>query len=149
MAEHSLHLESELEGSCLTECMPSEQINIFQKMFQVTNEERDEIIRVLGESGQEAIGSMGDDTPFPVLSRQIRSPYDNFRQQFAQVTNPPIDPIREQPVMSLETCLGRERNMFEETPEHAARLLVDSPILSHSKFKQLLELGQNEADYAS
>jgi glutamate synthase (NADPH/NADH) large chain len=149
MAEHSRHLESRLEEGCLTECMQDEQLDVFQKMFQVTYEERDEIIRVLGESGQEAIGSMGDDTPFPVLSRQIRSPFDNFRQQFAQVTNPPIDPIREQIVMSLETCLGRERNMFEETPEHAARLLVDSPILSHGKFRQLLELGQNEADYAS
>ena len=149
MEEHSRHLESKLEESCLTECMQNEQLDVFQKMFQVTNEERDEIIRVLGESGQEAIGSMGDDTPFPVLSRQVRSPYDNFRQQFAQVTNPPIDPIREQIVMSLETCLGREHNMFEETPEHAARVLVDSPVLSHGKFKQLLELSENEANYAS
>lgn len=147
MAEHSRHLESELERSQLTGSMQSEQIGIYQKMFQVTYEEREEIIRVLGESGQEAIGSMGDDTPFPVLSRQVRSPYDNFRQQFAQVTNPPIDPIREQIVMSLETCLGRERNMFEETPEHAARLLVDSPILSPVKFQQLLELGRHESDY--
>ncbi|WP_126452253.1 glutamate synthase large subunit [Sulfuriflexus mobilis] len=149
MAEYSRHLESTLEESCLTECMQSAELDVFQKMFQVTYEECDEIIRILGESGQEAIGSMGDDTPFPVLSRQVRSPYDNFRQQFAQVTNPPIDPIREQIVMSLETCLGREHNMFEETPEHASRVLVDSPILSHSKFKQLLELSQNEADYAS
>ena len=149
MAERSRRLKSKLEEVCTTECMDKDRLNIFQKMFQVSYEERDEILRVLGEEGQEAIGSMGDDTPFPVLSRQVRSPYDNFRQQFAQVTNPPIDPIREQIVMSLETCLGRERNMFVEAPENADRLLVDSPVLSHGKFKQLMAMAETEADYAS
>ena len=149
MSKHSRHLEAKLEEECLSDCMGIEQLNVYQKMFQVTFEERDEIIRVLGENGMEAIGSMGDDTPFPVLSRLVRSPYDNFRQQFAQVTNPPIDPIREQIVMSLETCLGRERNMFEETPEHASRLLVRSPILSHGKFNELRSLSTTDADYAS
>jgi len=148
MSEYSSHLEAKLQEECLDECMGVDQLNVYQKMFQVTFEERDEIIRVLGENGMEAIGSMGDDTPFPVLSRLVRSPYDNFRQQFAQVTNPPIDPIREQIVMSLETCLGRERNMFTETPEHARRLLVRSPVLSHGKFQQLLELGASDSDYA-
>ncbi len=63
------------------------------------------MIRVLGENGQEAVGSMGDDTPFAVLSSQPRIIYDYFRQQFA-VTNPPIDPLRD--VMSLATGIGRE-----------------------------------------
>ena len=149
MAERSRRLKSKLEEACKTDCMDEDRLNIYQKMFQVSYEERDEILRILGEEGQEAIGSMGDDTPFPVLSRQVRSPYDNFRQQFAQVTNPPIDPIREQIVMSLETCLGRERNMFVEAPENADRLLVDSPVLSHSKFTQLMEMSESETDYAS
>lgn len=149
MQERSRHLESKLEEECLSECMHNDQLAVYEKMFQVTFEERDEIIRVLSEDGAEAIGSMGDDTPIPVLSRIVRSPFDNFRQQFAQVTNPPIDPIREQIVMSLETCLGRERNMFEETADHADRLLVDSPVLSHGKFKQLQELGANDTDYAN
>ena len=64
---------------------------VFQKMFNVSAEERDEIIRVLAEDESEAVGSMGDDTPMPVLSKKVRSLYDYFRQQFAQVTNPPID----------------------------------------------------------
>ena len=64
---------------------------VFQKMFNVSAEERDEIIRVLAEDESEAVGSMGDDTPMPVLSRKVRSLYDYFRQPFAQVTNPPID----------------------------------------------------------
>ncbi len=114
--------------------------NVYQKLFQVSFEERDQVLRVLAEAGQEATGSMGDDTPMPVLSKQTRSLYDYFRQQFAQVTNPPIDPIREQVVMSLETCFGKEKNMFEETPEHACRLVIDSPLLSVNKFKRLMAL---------
>ncbi len=133
--ESRLHEE---EGA--VETMAVEVLETYQKLFQVTFEERDQVLRVLGEDGQEAIGSMGDDTPMPVMSRRVRSIYDYFRQQFAQVTNPPIDPLREQIVMSLETCLGAEQNMFEETPEHAARLLIDSPVLSISKFRQLLAL---------
>ncbi len=148
LKDHALRLESRLEEESCDSLLSAEQSNIYQKLFQVSFEERDQVIRVLAENGQEAVGSMGDDTPFPVLSRRVRSPFDYFRQQFAQVTNPPIDPIREQIVMSLETCFGRERNMFEETPEHAARLLVDSPVLSSSKFKQLLALGKDNPDYA-
>ncbi|MGD8999210.1 MAG: glutamate synthase large subunit [Granulosicoccaceae bacterium] len=149
LVERIRRLESKLEEESPSESLSESDIDVYQKMFQVTFEERDQVIRVLGEEGQEAIGSMGDDTPMPVLSRTVRSPYDNFRQQFAQVTNPPIDPIREQIVMSLETCLGRERNMFEETPEHADRVLVDSPVLSHGKFRQLHTLGEQDAGYAT
>ncbi len=144
LKENVIRLESKLKEECGEACMDEDTLNVFQKMFQVSFEERDQIIRVLAEDGQEAIGSMGDDTPFPVLSKNIRSPFDNFRQQFAQVTNPPIDPIREQIVMSLETCIGRERNMFEETPQHAQRVLINTPVLSHSKFQQILKLDQKE-----
>ncbi|MEN8719396.1 MAG: glutamate synthase large subunit [Oceanococcaceae bacterium] len=115
-------------------------LNIYQKLFQVSFEERDQVLRVLAEAGLEAVGSMGDDTPFAVLSEKIRSPFDYFRQVFAQVTNPPIDPLREQIVMSLECCLGAEQSVFAETPERAARLLVDSPVLSEGKFRRLLAI---------
>ncbi|MDE2088435.1 MAG: glutamate synthase large subunit, partial [Gammaproteobacteria bacterium] len=128
------------------EPMGEDRIAVYQKLFQVTFEERDQILRVLAEAGQEAVGSMGDDTPMPVLSRQVRSLYDYFRQQFAQVTNPPIDPLREQIVMSLETCFGREQNLFEETPRHAARLCMDSPVLSEDAFRRLP--AQDDPDYA-
>ncbi len=138
---HAQRLESGLDLSLDGQAQLSEQqLEVYQKLFMVTFEERDQVLRVLGEAGQEAIGSMGDDTPMAVLSQQIRSLYDYFRQQFAQVTNPPIDPLREQIVMSLETCLGREQNLFDEVEGHAARLLVDSPILSRSKFEKLIGL---------
>ncbi len=106
-------------------------------MFMVTFEERDQLLRPIAESGQEAVGSMGDDTPMAVLSRQVRHVTDYFRQQFAQVTNPPIDPLRESIVMSLETCLGREQNVFEQGPEHADRIIISSPVLSNSKMQQI------------
>jgi len=125
-----------------------DELATFEKLYNVTFEERDQIIRVLAEGGQEAIGSMGDDTPFPVMSEHVRSMYDSFRQQFAQVTNPPIDPLRETIVMSLETCLGKEKNLFRETHHHANRLLVRSPVLSREKFDTLLSL-DDEVGYAN
>lgn len=124
-----------------------EQLAVFEKMFGVSFEERDQVLRVLGEIGQEAVGSMGDDSPFAVLSQKVRSLYDYFRQQFAQVTNPPIDPLRENIVMSLETCLGRERNLFVESADHARRVVLDSPILSESLFRQILELADDDSEY--
>ena len=126
--------------------LDSAALDVLQKMYNVTLEERDELLRVLAASGQEAVGSMGDDTPFPVFSRQVRSLYDNFRQQFAQVTNPPIDPLREQIVMSLETRFGTEKNLFVETEAHAKRIAVDSPVLSEAKFNALL--AQDDPDFA-
>jgi glutamate synthase (NADPH/NADH) large chain len=129
--------------------MDAEQFGTHEKLFQVSFEERDQVIRVLGEVGQEATGSMGDDTPFPVLSQRERSLFDYFRQQFAQVTNPPIDSLRESIVMSLETCFGREHNLFEESEKHAARLVVDSPVLSVDRFQQLMAKGDSDDKYRS
>ncbi|KAA8999254.1 glutamate synthase large subunit [Affinibrenneria salicis] len=114
----------------------------YQKQFAYSNEELDQILRVLGENGQEATGSMGDDTPFAVLSSRPRIIYDYFRQQFAQVTNPPIDPLREAHVMSLATCIGREMNVFCEAEGQAHRLTFKSPILLYSDFTQLVSQDQ-------
>ncbi|WP_304165066.1 glutamate synthase large subunit [Lonsdalea britannica] len=118
------------------------QLEIYQKQFGYSNEELDQILRVLGENGQEATGSMGDDTPFAVLSSRPRIVYDYFRQQFAQVTNPPIDPLREAHVMSLATCIGREMNVFSEAEGQAYRLSFKSPILLYSDFNQLIHQDQ-------
>lgn len=140
LKENALRLEQTMnlkEESLSFRDMSADEVKTCMKMFQVTFEERDQIIRPLGESGMEAVGSMGDDKPMAVLSNRIRAPYDYFRQQFAQVTNPPIDPLREAIVMSLETCLGREQNIFEETPQHARRVILTTPVLSASKFRRL------------
>ncbi|PWC13032.1 glutamate synthase large subunit [Brenneria corticis] len=117
-------------------------LETYQKQFGYSAEELDQILRVLGENGQEATGSMGDDTPFAVLSSRPRIIYDYFRQQFAQVTNPPIDPLREAHVMSLATCIGREMNVFCEAEGQAHRLSFKSPILLYSDFTQLISQDQ-------
>jgi glutamate synthase (NADPH/NADH) large chain len=135
-----------IEGSFVGEAVAAisgAELDVYQKMFQVSFEERDQVLRPLAESGNEAVGSMGDDTPMAVLSRHERSLYDYFRQKFAQVTNPPIDPLRESIVMSLEVDLGPERNIFTESEEHARRISLTSPVLSQAKFQSILALAED------
>jgi glutamate synthase (NADPH/NADH) large chain len=135
------YLETDLiDPRLAAEPMDRETLALYQKMFNVTAEERDEILRVLAEDESEAVGSMGDDTPMPVLSHRIRSLYDYFRQQFAQVTNPPIDPLREAIVMSLQTQIGPECNVFVPAPEHAKQIVLGSPVLSQRKLRQIMGL---------
>ena len=116
-----------------------EELAVYMKFYQVTHEERMQVLRPLAEDGQEATGSMGDATPVAGLSRKQRPIYAYFRQQFAQVTNPPIDPLREAIVMSLETCLRRELSLYSETPEHANRIVLPSPILTPAYFSGLMD----------
>ncbi len=120
---------------------------VYHKLFNYSYEEIHQVIKVLGKDGQEAVGSMGDDTPMAVLSSKHRTLYDYFRQQFAQVTNPPIDPLRENHVMSLATCVGREQNVFSETSGYADRVLFESPVLMYTDLKQLREF--NPENYYS
>ena len=127
----------------IVESIEGAELDTYMKMFSVSSEERVQVMRPLAENAQEATGSMGDDTPMAVLSQQQRPLYDYFRQQFAQVTNPPIDPLRESIVMSLETCLGRELCVYTETKEHAKRLILQSPILSPAGYQSLMELASN------
>jgi len=134
---HARRVEFGLEQDSDYPQMDAASVTTHQKLFNVSFEELDQVIRVLAEDGQEAVGSMGDDTPMAVLSRKVRSPFDYLRQQFAQVTNPPIDSIREAIVMSLNTVFGREMNLFEETAEHAHRIELNSPVLSNETFKAI------------
>lgn len=142
LKENTVRIEGSLGDGKATDRVADDALKSYMKLFQVSFEERDQVLRPLAEGGQEAVGSMGDDTPMAVLSGRVRPLYDYFRQQFAQVTNPPIDPLREAVVMSLETCLGAECNVFEEGPEHARRVILNSPVLSAQKFLQLMNLNQ-------
>ena len=129
----------EVEGA-----LSREEVRRYMKLFLASQEERDQVLRPLAEGGQEAVGSMGDDTPMAVLSARQRSLFDYFRQQFAQVTNPPIDPLRESLVMSLATQLGHEECLFSETPEHGRRVNLNSPVLSPRKYYALKNIDQSE-----
>ncbi|WP_338745504.1 glutamate synthase large subunit [Pseudomonas putida] len=146
LRQHATRIQATLTDDQGAASYDADQLKQYMKMFQVTFEERDQVLRPLGEQGQEAVGSMGDDTPMAVLSQRVRSPFDFFRQQFAQVTNPPIDPLREAIVMSLEICLGAERNIFQESPEHASRVILSSPVISPAKWRSLMSLEREGFD---
>ena len=108
-----------------------------QVSFGYTSEELDVILKPMLRDGAEAFGSMGDDTALAVLSLQPRLLYTYFSQLFAQVTNPPIDPLREKLVMSLKTIMGWRRNLLGETPDHARLISAESPILLEHELEAL------------
>jgi glutamate synthase (NADPH/NADH) large chain/glutamate synthase (ferredoxin) len=108
-----------------------------QRAFGYTQEDLRVLLAPMAAEAAEPIGSMGNDLSLAVLSEQAPLLYSYFKQLFAQVTNPPIDPIREEIVMSLATTLGTERNLFDETPEHAHKLLLDQPILLNRELETL------------
>ncbi|NOZ48421.1 MAG: glutamate synthase large subunit [Chloroflexi bacterium] len=111
-----------------------------QQLFGFTTEAVSTVLKSMAISGKEPIGAMGDDTPPAVLSHLPRPISHYFKQHFAEVTNPPIDPLREQIVMSLTTLLGRRRRILTETPDHAKLLQLDSPILDRAELALLQRL---------
>lgn len=110
-----------------------------QLAFGYTSEEIDMVLRPMAETAKDAVGSMGDDTPLAVLSQKTRLLYTYFKQLFAQVTNPAIDPIREELVMSTISYLGQRRNLFSETPEHAQLIELSSPCLLREELETIRE----------
>ncbi len=119
-------------------------LTLDQIVFGYDKEIINDILDPMVKSGMEPIGSMGDDTPLAVLSKRPRLLYDYFKQLFAQVTNPPIDSIRERIVMSLSTYMGRRGAWFENDPEHAKMIRVDSPFLLDYELESLRK-NQDEA----
>ena len=115
-----------------------------QKAFGYTSEELHLMLLPMVSEAIEPVGSMGDDTPLSVLATKPRLLYAYFKQKFAQVTNPPIDPLREQIVMALHTYLGRRGSLLEESPEHARLLFLPSPVLLDHELNALRNLPQKE-----
>ncbi|MDM5264550.1 glutamate synthase large subunit [Sulfurovum sp. XTW-4] len=116
-------------------------MNAKQRYFNFTSEVIREVIRPMINEGKETTGAMGDDTPLAAFSTEQRNFTDFFKQKFAQVTNPPIDPIREKTVMSLNTGFGESHNVLSDSPEHAKRLKTVLPLMSAEKFCLLQEFG--------
>jgi glutamate synthase (ferredoxin) len=111
-----------------------EPVNLYdltlqQIAFGWNSEQIREVLQPMAKAASEPIGSMGDDTPIAVLSRRPRLLFDFFKQMFAQVTNPPIDSIREKVVMSLATFMGWRQSWLEQTPEHAKLIRIQSPFM--------------------
>ena len=101
-----------------------------QMMGGWTMEDMELVLQPMAQTGKEAIGSMGDDTPLAVLSNRYRGLHHFFRQNFSQVTNPPIDSLRERHVMTLRTRLGNLGNILDEAPEQCDHLVLNSPVLT-------------------
>ncbi len=113
-----------------------------QQAFGYSIEDLKLLIAPMVTKGEEAIGSMGDDTALAVLSDRPRLLYSYFKQLFAQVTNPAIDSIRERLVMSTYSNLGSEKNLLEETPEHAQLLWLDQPVLTDEELEQIHQIAK-------
>ncbi len=111
-----------------------------QRSFGYTQEELHLILSPMAAQAQEPVGSMGTDTPLACLSDRPQLLFDYFKQQFAQVTNPAIDPIREEMVMSLTVFTGSERNLLDETPQHCHTLKLRHPILTNHDLEKLRRL---------
>jgi glutamate synthase domain-containing protein 2/glutamate synthase domain-containing protein 1/glutamate synthase domain-containing protein 3 len=117
--------------------LSDQPLRLRQRGFGYSQEDLRVLLAPMATDGAEPVGSMGNDLALAVLSDQAPPLFSYFKQLFAQVTNPPIDPLREEIVMSLATSLGNERNLFDETPEHAHKLLLDQPILLNRELETL------------
>jgi glutamate synthase domain-containing protein 2/glutamate synthase domain-containing protein 1/glutamate synthase domain-containing protein 3 len=119
---------------------PTEPLRRRQIAFGYSQEDMKVILAPLARNAEEAVGSMGNDSPLAVLSDRKPLIYSYFKQLFAQVTNPPVDSIREAVVMSVRASVGSERNLLDETPEHARQLVIDNPILLDSELERLRQV---------
>src|SRR5438105_5829398 len=115
-----------------------------QRAFGYTDEDLKMIIEPMAAKGEEPVGSMGTDTPLACLSDKPQPLFNYFKQLFAQVTNPPIDPIREEMVMSLISYIGTERNILDETPQHCHTLKLPHPILTNRDLEKLRRVSRGD-----
>src|ERR1700692_1639831 len=115
-----------------------------QRAFGYSDEDLRTILGPMASKGQEPVGSMGTDTPLACLSDKPQSLFNYFKQLFAQVTNPPIDPIREEIVMSLISYIGSERNILEEAPENCHMLKLAHPLLSNRELEKLRRVSNRD-----
>jgi len=115
-----------------------------QRAFGYTDEDVKMILSPMAATGEEPVGSMGTDTPLACLSDKPQPLFNYFKQLFAQVTNPPIDPIREEMVMSLTSYIGTERNILAETPQHCHTLKLKHPILTNRDLEKLRRVSQGD-----
>ncbi len=144
--EHMIYLQEHVEVNYSTKCdFERENFVKRQRFFNITQEVVEQVIEPMIIDSKEAVGSMGDDTPLAAFSNKQRNFTDYFKQKFAQVTNPPIDPIREKVVMSLNTGFGEIHNMLDELPIHAHRLKSISPIITVEKLEVLKSFGDKKS----
>ncbi|MEU2003676.1 glutamate synthase large subunit [Rhodococcus sp. NPDC019627] len=123
--------------------MSHERVVLRQQMFGFTNEEVNVLVKPMAASGAEALGSMGTDTPIAVLSSRSRMLFDYFSQLFAQVTNPPLDAIREEVVTSLGGTIGPEHDLLHPTAESCRQIYLPQPILHNDDLSKLIHVNDD------
>ncbi len=144
--EHMIYLQEHVEDQYTDKCdFERENFIKRQRFFNITQEIVEQVIEPMITESKEAVGSMGDDTPLAAFSNKQRNFTDYFKQKFAQVTNPPIDPIREKVVMSLNSGFGEVHNILDEIPSHAHRLKSISPIITSEKLDVLKSFGDKKS----
>jgi glutamate synthase (ferredoxin) len=141
--KHLVHLHA-VEDDGLREQEPPQDVLAMQQLHGYTREEVETVIKPMARDGKEPVGSMGDDTPLSALQNQGRLLYTYFKQRFAQVTNPAIDSIREEIVMSLDMYLGRRRSVLEAVPEAARLVHLTSPLMLDEELSALRRLGLDD-----
>ena len=114
-----------------------------QILFGYTQEDIHSIIKPMAQNSKEPIGSMGNDTPLAVLSEKPQLLYDYFKQLFAQVTNPPLDGIREELITDMSLTLGRDVNLFEVSEEHCKKLKIQNPVISKHDLDKIRNYDSN------
>ena len=140
---------AELEEPDEVEVVGGETLVRQQCAFGFTDEDLELLIEPMAQTGKEPIGSMGTDTPLAVLSERAPNLSAYFHQLFAQVTNPPIDPIREALVMSLETTMGPDGNTFDETPEQCHQLRLRGPVIDNRDLAKIKKVREGVFDPAT
>ena len=135
--KYKIRLEELPEPRVMFTHLESDQVFKYQKVFGYTTEDLDDIIAPMALDGKEPIGSMGTDVPLAVLSDEPQHLSSYFKQLFAQVTNPPIDPIREKLVMSLTTFVGNNGNLLEEDPLSCHTVALKHPVLSNFELEKI------------
>jgi len=133
VAQEQVHLDDIRTTSDRSPQQAVSGLRDYQAAFGYTHDELENMIEPMTQKGKDPVGSMGDDTPLSVLTEFNRPLFSYFKQLFAQVTNPPLDYIREELVTSMESRLGFQRNLLDESPEHARQLVLDSPILTDAE----------------
>jgi len=141
--ENRVTLDAVEEAVAETPTYVEQDISKYQRAFGYTLDHVERLIEPMADEGKDPIGAMGNDTPLSVLSSRNKTLFTYFKQLFAQVSNPPIDYIREETVTSLEQHLGRQHNLLGETAEHCRQLGLDSPILTRAQQAKISAIETN------
>ncbi|SDB99395.1 glutamate synthase large subunit [Natrinema hispanicum] len=143
VAQEQVHLDDIQTTDDRTPQVTVDGLRDYQAAFGYTHDELENLIEPMTKKGKDPVGSMGDDTPLSVLTEYNRPLFSYFKQLFAQVTNPPLDYIREELVTSMESRLGVQRNLLDESPAHARQLVLDSPVLTDAELASIRDCSAN------